>query len=354
MWGLGVLALVASACAAAPVADITLVRRAPVTTTTAVAVHAAATAAPEPTIPEAPDPPPPPPPPPLPPPTAPPPPAAADDAAHRRAGMHAYVGLGTWIDVYDWSRTFGKDGPLVEIEDVDRMVEVGVQTLYVQTSKWDAPDDILEPERLLPIIARARERGLAVVAWYLPTFEDPATDLRRLLAMSRLDVDSVAVDIESRAVGDVAERNRRLIALSAELRAALPDLSLGAIPFPPVVMEVVNPAFWPDFPWAELAPLYDVWLPMSYWTDRKQSSGYREGHRYTAENIDRMRAALGRPHAPVHSIGGIADRASGPDVEGMVRACVERGCLGGSLYDWRTSFPELWPWLQPFRNPERR
>ena len=48
-----------------------------------------------------------------------------------------------------------------------------MQTLYVQTSKWDAPTDVLEPERLLPLIKRAKDRGMSVVAWYLPTFVDP-------------------------------------------------------------------------------------------------------------------------------------------------------------------------------------
>ena len=44
---------------------------------------------------------------------------------------------------------------------------------------------------------------------------------------------------------------------------------------------------------AELAPLYDIWLPMSYQSDRKADSGYRDAYRYAAENIDRMRAHLG-------------------------------------------------------------
>ena len=45
------------------------------------------------------------------------------------AGIAPYAGLGTWVDVYDWSLTFGKDGPLVEPATVDLMAERGVQTL---------------------------------------------------------------------------------------------------------------------------------------------------------------------------------------------------------------------------------
>ena len=265
------------------------------------------------------------------------------------AGAAAYAGLGTWIDAYDWSLTFGKDGPLVEPSDIDRMADLGVQTLYVQTSRWNAPDDVLEPERLVPLLDRARARGLRVVAWYLPTFVDPATDLRRLVAAARLGVDSVAVDIESRDVADHAERNQRLVELSEALHEALPGVALGAVVFPPVVMEVVNPSFWPGFPWRELAPFYDVWVPMAYQSFRTEASGLRDGYRYTAENIDRIRANLGDPAAPVHSVGGIADATTRSDVIGMVTASSERGALGGSLYDWRTTAPELWPELRGFR-----
>ena len=112
----------------------------------------------------------------------------------------------------------------------------------------------------------------------------------------------------------------------------------------------MTPAFVaPEIPWAQLAPLYDVWMPMSYQSDRKVDSGYRDAYRYLAENIDRMRAHLGSPTVPIHAIGGIADRTSPEDVAGLHRAALERGVLGGSLYDWRTTHPDLWAHLQVFR-----
>jgi hypothetical protein len=273
------------------------------------------------------------------------------EAAAAPRDLAVYTGLGTWIDVYDWSRTFNRGTQLVELADIDRMAANGVQTLYVQVSKWDSPTDVLEPERLLPMIARAKSHGMGVVAWYLPTFEDPRTDMHRLMEASRIPgVDALAVDIESLKLKDVPERNRRLVELSTNLRAALPDVALGGIPYPPVVTDVINPGLWPSFPWAEIAPHYDVWLPMSYQSDRKPESGYRDAYRYTGENIDRLRARLGLPAAPVHTIGGIADRTAPADVAAMLRAASERGVLGGSLYDWRTTSPELWAHLQPFRS----
>ena len=50
-------------------------------------------------------------------------------------------------------------------------------------------------------------------------------------------------------------------------------------------MDVINVNFWPNFPWASLAPYYNVWMPMNYWTGRTQASGYHDGYRYTVDNI---------------------------------------------------------------------
>lgn len=271
-------------------------------------------------------------------------------AVAQSPGIAPYARLGTWVDVYDWSATYTREsGPQVGPETVDRMAAEGVQTLYIQASKHDAPDDIPERGRLLEIISRAQSSGMRVVAWYLPTLVDPAADLRRLLAIAALPVEGLAVDIEARNVTDVGERNRRLVQLSAELRAALPGRSIGGIVLPPVVMEEVNPNYWPEFPWREIAPYYDVWQTMGYWTNRKASSGWRDAYAYTMENVLRLRRNLGLPNAAVHPIGGIGDRTTAEDLAGFHRAAVESASVGGSLYDWRTTSAGLWPGLRPFR-----
>lgn len=138
--------------------------------------------------------------------------------------------------------------------------------------------------------------------------------------------------------------------LSSALRAALPGEVLGAIPMEPVLMEDVNPSFWPGFPWAELAPSYDVWLPMAYWTNRKVSSPWRDAYLYTATNVDRIRAHIGRPDAPVHVLGGIGDQTTVADLQGFRQAAAERGAIGGSIYDFRTTTAPHWPELLPFRD----
>jgi hypothetical protein len=264
-------------------------------------------------------------------------------------GLAAYAGLGTWADVYDWSRSYTGGNPSVGPADVDRMAALGVQTLYIQASKFDSASDVVDPDLLRPIIQRAHQHAIRVVVWYLPTLTDVDADLRRLLAISGLGVEGLAVDIESREVSDPADRSRRLVDLSNRLRAALPGRTLGAIVFPPVAMEVINPNYWPGFPWSGIAHDYDVWLPMSYWSSRTADSGYHDGYRYTLENIQRTRNDLHQPAAPVHPIGGIADSVTAPEVDAMVRAVVATASIGGSLYDWHTTGADLWPHLTPLR-----
>jgi hypothetical protein len=150
-------------------------------------------------------------------------------------------------------------------------------------------------------------------------------------------------------VKDPVERNARLLQLDDELRAALPDRVIGAITLSAVHLQVVNPDFWPDYPWAEIAKTYDLILPMTYWSIRLPE--WRDGNRYVGENIDRIRAATGDPAIPIHVVGGIADKATVEQVQGMLRAMDARdGVIGGSLYDWATSSPEQWTALSPLRD----
>jgi hypothetical protein len=258
-----------------------------------------------------------------------------------------YQGVGAWIDVYDWTAEMTGGRPRVGVADIDRMADLGIQTVYIQTSHRRSASDVMEPEALLPMIDRAHERGMSVVGWYLPMFEDVDLDLRRLTAAASLPVDGVGVDIESLSVRDAGERNARLLQLSTALRAALGTKVISAIVQSPVVMQVVNPGFWPGFPWVEIGQLYDVVQPMSYWTERKPD--WRSGERVSVEDIDRIRASTGRPDMPVHLVGGIANGVSDLDLNGMIAAIRSRGILGGSLYDWSTSQPFQWDLLRILR-----
>ena len=148
---------------------------------------------------------------------------------------------------------------------------------------------------------------------------------------------------------DVAERNQRLIELSKRLRDQLgPDRAIGAAVLPPVQIELINPAYWPTFPWKDIAPYYDVWLPMTYWSVRNPDSGWKDGYRYVVESVRRLRLDLGQPNALVHPIGGIGNEIGESDVRDYLRALTDSDAVGGSIYDYRTMSAGQWGVLRTY------
>jgi hypothetical protein len=260
--------------------------------------------------------------------------------------VDAYAGYGTWVDVYDFLPAMQASGraPPVTPGDVDDMADQGVRTIYLQAARNDprTPGRLVDRDLIAEFLARAHERGVRVVGWYLPLFGDIDRDLTHLEAISTFEAgghrfDGVAVDIEwTRAVPDAGERSQRLVELSRRLRDAVGDDALGAIVLPPVQLEEVNRDMWPDFPWEDLAPVYDAWLSMGYWTDRRPESGWRDARAYTAENVDRLRANLGDDEAAIHPIGGIGDAATNDDLTQFAEALLDTNAIGGSIYDWAT------------------
>jgi hypothetical protein len=198
---------------------------------------------------------------------------------------------------------------------------------------------------LAEFLIRAHRAGLRVVGWYLPKFGDLEADFANIAAMAGFSVlghrlDGIAVDIEyTDDVPDPVDRNLRLVQLATRVRAQMGGDTLGAIVLPPVQTEVVNPTLWPAFPWRPLAPLFDAWLPMSYWTFRTVASGYHDGYTYNEESTRRLRADLGDPNAPVHGIGGIGDLVTIPELDAFVRSLADTSSIGGSIYDWATLTP---------------
>jgi hypothetical protein len=268
-----------------------------------------------------------------------------------------YGGLGVWVDAFDFSPSYLGGVPAPVTPDVvDEWSALGVRTVYLQASRPDdrSPGTLLEEGLLAEFLLRAHAADMLVVGWYLPTFADVDADLERLLAIAEFDAlghrfDGLAVDIEYiEAVPEPDERSARLVELSTQLRDARPGEALGAIVPPAVQLEVVNPAFWPRFPWRALDGSYDVWLPMAYWTTREPP--YRNPYAYSEESTRRMRANIGRPDVVVHLVGGIGDATTLDDLDSFRRAVVDTGAIGASLYDWaslppdqRTALPAVLP-----------
>jgi hypothetical protein len=271
--------------------------------------------------------------------------------------LRPYEGLGTWVDVYDYVPGFQENGepPAVTPASVDDMAALGVRTLYLQAAQDDArlPGNTVDPALLRRFVERAHRNDVEVVAWYLPRLSDVDADLRRIRALHRFragdeQFDGLALDIEwTEGVPDVEARNRALVDLSERVRALVGDhYAVGAIVLEPVLLEVVNQQYWPSFPWRRVQPQFDVWLPMNYWTNRSEDSGYREGFAYTEENVRRLRSNLDDEDAPVHTIGGIGDDATAADYEGFVRASRGMDALGWSVYDFNTVSSSAWPRLR--------
>ena len=287
--------------------------------------------------------------------------AGVRDAPATGRRTDVYRGLGTWVDAFDYSPPYTGPNPPVGAAALEEMAAMGARTVYLQAGRIDSRSpDLLEDRWLIAeFVMQAHQRGLHVVGWYLPKWGDGTTDLDHVKAIADFSVlgqrfDGIAIDIEYNGDKNTPEeRSRRLVALSSAVRAYVGrDVALGAIVMPPVVLEVVNKDFWPNFPWRQLADLYDVWLPMSYWSNRTTKSGYKDGFTYNAENTRRLRTNIGKPDALVHGIGGIgADdgvnddpnpeepHASINDLDAFVRSLRETKSIGGSLYDWRTTAP---------------
>jgi hypothetical protein len=264
-----------------------------------------------------------------------------------------FTGLGAWISVFEYVPAFltAPGPPTVVPDTVHDLAALGARTLYLQAAIDDprAPNLIVNRTLVSEMLRRAHADGLRVVAWYYPQLVDPARDEARLDALARFQAhgqrfDGVALDIESRQVADVTDRNRRLVAVARQLRSTAPNLPIGAIVYPAVQLEVVNPVFWPQFPYRALAKSVTVWLPMTYWTDR--TGVYRDAFRYTDESIRRLRVDLGDRHALVAPIGGLAGDSTPTDYVEFAQAVHADHAIGRSVYDAVGTATTAWPYLR--------
>lgn len=271
--------------------------------------------------------------------------------ARDRKDLSAYRGLGTWVDAYDFSREKNPNKtPSTSPADVDKMASKGIKTLYIQASKVDndTPNLLLSQDLLGQFLNRAHANNMRVVAWFLPKFTSATNDWNHIKAVldfrsNGQGFDSFGLDIESREQQDLRIRNERLVNLSNKIRSYVGNrMPLSAIVLPPVVTDVINTNYWPQFPWAQIKTTYDVWQPMAYYTNRTQASGYRDPYRYITENIRLLRNNLRSQTAPVHAVGGIGDTSNTEDYKSYVRGLRAQKSIGGSIYDWWTCRNAAW------------
>ncbi len=256
----------------------------------------------------------------------------------------AFRGLSTWIDTYDTGLTAD--------EQIEAARAGGVNTLFVQASRPSTEGLLHDPERLGRTIELAHDVGMTVMVWTVPDFED--LDLNRQRAIAAIEfttprgdrADAFGLDIEVEDIAYHRIRTRRLLQLSEEIRDHVgPRYPMAAIVLPPRQLEI-NTTWWPEFPYAELAGLYDVTVPMSY-------SSYRGTDVDTTldwnrDNVVIVRQLAGDPDLPVHLAGGIADDL--PEVTAFVRAAMASDVIGAGLYDLHTTPPQAWATLRILRH----
>ena len=264
--------------------------------------------------------------------------------------LEVFRGVGTWLDVYEWAPSEAR-GATSALSDIDTMAGRGVTTLYIQTARSKSSSDITDESVLRDYIDRAHAAGIKVVGWFLPTHSNPERDLRRLLAMTRLPIDGIGVDIEGTDVSDLATRNARLLDLSRQLRATVGDsMPIAAIVFSPLALVDLKPTVWPGFPWKDIDRIYDVWMPMGYWTFRRtETPEWDDGEKYTAKNFELLRSLTGRADVAIHTIGGLSEDVLPGQAAGMVSATLENGGIGASLYSFTGMKSQTWDELAPLR-----
>ena len=260
-----------------------------------------------------------------------------------RADIDLYRGLGSWVDIYE--RSSWRD-PQRAVAGMHRH---GVRTLYIQTTNYVRKLAIKYPTRQMEFIEAAHRLGMKVVAWYLPGFRNIQKDFWR--SMKAIDFrtpsgqgfDSFALDIESPEVQKPWVRTERLLQLSRRIRDAVgTGYPLGAIT--PTPLGLQESTFWPGFPYRGLARLYDVFVPMTYFTF--DVHGERAAHDYTTACIRILRRQVGNAAVPIHVIGGISNDSNQAEARGFVHAVREQGVIGASYYAYHGTSRQQWWELQ--------
>jgi hypothetical protein len=121
-------------------------------------------------------------------------------------------------------------------------------------------------------------------------------------------------------------------------------MPIAAIVYPAVQLEQLNATLWPQFPYKQVNPYVDAWMPMAYYT-------YRDGElrspvKYIGDSVKILRKRVGDDNVPVHVIGGIADLTTTNDIVDLRAVARDTDAIGWSLYDYVTTGSAAWPYLR--------
>lgn len=262
--------------------------------------------------------------------------AAASDAASRTA---VFAGTGLWVDIYDETI---KNPQFV----VDEAIAHGIQTIYVETSNYHSPADVMYPTQIREMISLAHANNIKVVPWYLPGYRNIALDRRRFAAAVNVGgadpIDGLGVDIEADIVRNRQLRANRAAAMVKWLRVTYPDLPMAGI----VPRDAL--AWWRIFPYATIRANTDAMLPMCY-TSRYLTPAQTTA--MAAACVTTIREQTGDPAAPVHVIAGVTDFLKPRLLIAAARGAKSAGAMGFSLYNLETTTPAGWRAIDVWRSP---
>lgn len=254
----------------------------------------------------------------------------APTAGAEPARAAVFSGTGVWIDIWD---ALEKNPTSV----VTTAQQQGVSVIYVETSNAKSKVDVVNPAPLKQLVVLAHAAGIRVVPWYLPGYQKPKVDQRRLIAALAIGgsepVDGIAVDIEATYVKNAKLRSQRAGAQLAWLRKTYPKTPIAAITPNPVNN------YWPIFPWAEIQANADAVLPMCYAPRRLSPQAM---YTMTVGCTQKPRDLTGDQALPVHVISGLAGGLSAANLDAAARGARDAGASGFSLYDLATTTAAGW------------
>jgi hypothetical protein len=260
----------------------------------------------------------------------------------RLPDLTIFRGLGTWVDLYDYSLD-----PATAVADMHAR---GVRTIYIETARYNSSSAFDFPAQIGQWVESAHAAGMKIVGWYLPTYGTYLnTDVSRTVAIATYrspagqGFDGLGIDIEHKTSAQArsawfADIATHLARVRSGATAAFP---IGAIVPAPLAMDL-NPASWSGFPWASIGSYANVVLPMGYWSYRTDCSTDPSHcpYGYSVGNINESRTKTGG--LLVHLIGGVADNVTARGVADFIRACKDANAYGCSLYDYRTTSSTFW------------
>ncbi len=242
-----------------------------------------------------------------------------------------FAGTGVWVDIYD---DIIRDPDFVVSEAVDH----GINVIYVETSNYHSPADVMFPNEIRQMITLARPHGIRVVPWYLPGYRNIPLDRRRFQAAVNvggpdLPIDGLGVDIEADIVRNRQLRAKRAAEMVTWLRTTYPDLPMAGI----VPRDAL--AWWRIFPYKKVRAATDVMMPMCY-TSRYLTAAQTAA--MSAACVTTIQRETGDPQVPVHVIGGVTDFLSTRQLVASARGAKRAGSAGFSLYNLETTALTDW------------